>query len=61
VRVPALVVAGQRDRVIRPAASRALARALPEGRYVEVAGAAHVPFLSHPVQFVRQVGAFLHG
>ncbi|HYC09025.1 MAG TPA: alpha/beta fold hydrolase [Steroidobacteraceae bacterium] len=61
VRVPALVVAGQRDRVIRPAASRALARALPEARYVEVAGAAHVPFLSHPRQFVRQVGAFLHG
>jgi pimeloyl-[acyl-carrier protein] methyl ester esterase len=61
VRVPALVIAGQRDRIIRPAASRALAAALPQARYVEVAGAAHAPFLSHPVQFVRQLGGFLCG
>jgi pimeloyl-[acyl-carrier protein] methyl ester esterase len=61
VRVPALVIAGQRDRIIRPAASRALAAALPQGRYVEVAGAAHAPFLSHPVQFERQLGGFLCG
>jgi pimeloyl-[acyl-carrier protein] methyl ester esterase len=59
VRVPALVMAGQRDRIIRPAASRALAAALPQARYVEVAGAAHAPFLSHPVQFMRQLTGFL--
>jgi pimeloyl-[acyl-carrier protein] methyl ester esterase len=59
VRVPALVMAGQRDRIIRPAASRALAAALPRARYIEVAGAAHAPFLSHPVQFVRQLTGFL--
>jgi pimeloyl-[acyl-carrier protein] methyl ester esterase len=61
VRVPALVLAGQRDRIIRPAASRALAAALPRARYIEVAGAAHAPFLSHPVQFVRQLTGFLRG
>lgn len=61
VRVPALVIAGQRDRIIRPAASRALAAALPRARYVEVAGAAHAPFLSHPVQFARQLTGFLRG
>jgi pimeloyl-[acyl-carrier protein] methyl ester esterase len=60
VRIPALVVAGQRDRIIRPAASRALAHALPHAHYVEVAGAAHAPFLSHPVQFARQLSGFLH-
>ena len=60
VRVPALVVAGQRDRIIRPAAVRALAHALPDARYVEVAGAAHAPFLSHPVQFARELSGFLH-
>jgi len=59
VRVPALVMAGQRDRIIRPAASRALAKALPQARYVEVAGAAHAPFLSHPVQFAKQLTGFL--
>ena len=60
VHVPALVIAGQRDRIIRPAASRALAAALPNAHYVEVAGAAHAPFLSHPVQFLRQLNGFLH-
>jgi len=57
--VPALVISGQRDRIIRPAAVRALAAALPDARYVEIAGAGHVPFLSHPVQFTRQLSGFL--
>ena len=61
VRVPALVIAGQRDRVIRATAARALAHALPDARYVEVAGAGHAPFLSHPVQFARQLSGFLLG
>jgi len=60
VRVPALVVAGQRDRIIRPTAVRALAHALPDAHYLEVAGAAHAPFLSHPVQFARELSGFLH-
>jgi pimeloyl-[acyl-carrier protein] methyl ester esterase len=59
VRVPALVMAGQRDRVIRAVASRKLARALPQARYVEIAGAAHAPFLSHPVQFLHHLQGFL--
>ncbi len=60
VRVPALVVAGQRDRIVRPSAVRALAHALPDARYLELAGAAHAPFLSHPVQFARELSGFLH-
>ena len=59
--MPALVIAGQRDRVIRPAASRALAAALPQASYVEIVGAAHAPFLSHPVQFLKHLTGFLHG
>jgi pimeloyl-[acyl-carrier protein] methyl ester esterase len=61
VRVPALVIAGESDRIIRPAAARALAAALPRARYVQIAGAAHAPFLSHPVQFARLLGRFLRG
>jgi pimeloyl-[acyl-carrier protein] methyl ester esterase len=59
--MPALVIAGQRDRVIRPSAGRALAAALPRASYVEIAGAAHAPFLSHPVQFLKHLNGFLHG
>jgi pimeloyl-[acyl-carrier protein] methyl ester esterase len=61
VRVPVLAMAGQRDRVIRPSAVRALAAALPDARYVEIAGAAHAPFLSHPGQFIRHLAGFLRG
>jgi pimeloyl-[acyl-carrier protein] methyl ester esterase len=59
VRMPALVIAGQYDRITRPAASEALARALPDARYVEMRRAAHAPFLSHAKEFAALVGEFL--
>jgi pimeloyl-[acyl-carrier protein] methyl ester esterase len=59
VRVPVLVIAGQHDRVTPPAASRALAEALPDARYAELRHAAHAPFLSHGKEFARLVAAFL--
>ena len=61
VHVPALVVAGRLDRITRAAASRALAAALREGRYVEFTRAAHVPFLTHPQRFLRVLTEFLRG
>ena len=61
VRAPTLVIAGQYDRVTLPAASRALAEALPDARYVEIRRAAHAPFLSHTTEFAALVSAFLRG
>jgi pimeloyl-[acyl-carrier protein] methyl ester esterase len=60
VRMPSLVIAGAHDRIVRPAASRALA-ALADARYVEFEAAAHVPFLSHPQRFTEVLEGFLHG
>ena len=57
---PALLVAGERDKLTPPEASYHLARALPVARMVEVKGAAHAPFLSHPELFVEHVKRFLH-
>ena len=54
-----LVIAGQYDRVLLPAASRALAAAMPDARYVEVRRAAHAPFLSHPHEMARLMSEFL--
>jgi pimeloyl-[acyl-carrier protein] methyl ester esterase len=51
VTTPTLCIAGQYDRIVPPSASRALAKALPSGRYVEMRRAAHAPFLSHPKEF----------
>ncbi|HET9391549.1 MAG TPA: pimeloyl-ACP methyl ester esterase BioH [Steroidobacteraceae bacterium] len=59
VRAPSLVVSGQYDRITPPAASRALARALPNARYVELRRAAHAPFLSHENEFSALLERFL--
>jgi pimeloyl-[acyl-carrier protein] methyl ester esterase len=61
IRAPTLVIGGQYDRVTLPAASRALAEALPDGRYVEFRRAAHAPFLSHTAEFATLVTTFLRG
>jgi len=55
IHVPALVIAGQYDRVTPPAAGQALAQLLPHGQLLQIARAGHAPFLSHP----QQVGAAL--
>jgi len=55
-----LLIAGERDKLTPPEASYYLAQTMPSARVVEVAGSAHVPFLSHPDIFVDQVKRFLH-
>lgn len=59
VRTPTLVIAGQNDRITAPGASRALAEALPDARYVEMRRAAHTPFLSHRKEFATILERFL--
>lgn len=61
VKVPALVIAGQHDRITPPAASRTLAQALPDCKFVEMRRAAHAPFLSHLSEFVGLIEPFLRG
>ncbi|HWP95175.1 MAG TPA: pimeloyl-ACP methyl ester esterase BioH [Gammaproteobacteria bacterium] len=58
LRAPALVVAGERDRLTPPAAGRALAQGIPGARFTVLKGAAHAPFLSHADDFVRAVAGF---
>jgi len=60
IRQPTLVIAGERDKLTPPQASHYLAQTMPAARMVEVAGAAHAPFLSHPEIFVEQIKRFLH-
>jgi pimeloyl-[acyl-carrier protein] methyl ester esterase len=56
---PTLAIAGQRDKLTPPEASYYLAQVMPNARVVEIEGAAHAPFLSHPDIFVAQVRKFL--
>jgi len=56
---PALVVAGEHDRLTPPAAARQLASLLPSARFHLVERAGHAPFLSHPDEVLREVLPFL--
>jgi len=58
---PALVVSGERDTLAFPEAGRFLAARLPRARFELIAGAAHVPFLSHPDAFGSALAGFLDG
>jgi len=58
---PVLVIAGERDMLTPAAASAHMAHALPDAQLVNVAGAAHAPFLSHPQLVVERMMDFLHG
>lgn len=55
VRAPAVVLAGAGDRVIAPALGRAVADALPEARFEELADAGHMLPLEAPQEVVRAV------
>jgi len=57
---PILVIAGERDKLTPPEASHYMAQAIPSARLVEVKGAAHAPFLSHPYVFIEHVKSFLY-
>lgn len=59
VKQPALVIAGERDRLTPAMAGRRLAAGLPAGRFLCLPGAAHTPFLTHPGEFVEVVTGFL--
>jgi pimeloyl-[acyl-carrier protein] methyl ester esterase len=61
IATPSLVVAGDRDTLTPRAAAAWLAETLPRARLATIAGAAHVPFLSHPDPFDRALAEFLDG
>jgi len=56
---PALVVSGDRDTLALPGAGGFLAEALPNGTFALIAGAAHIPFVSHADACGAALDAFL--
>jgi pimeloyl-[acyl-carrier protein] methyl ester esterase len=59
IAAPTLVVTGERDALTPKVAGAWLARAMPAARHVDIAGAAHAPFLSHRGAFDTAVTEFL--
>jgi len=56
----ALLLHGERDMLTPVGAARWLAGQMPEARLEVLPGAAHAPFLSHPVEFAEIVIGFLN-
>jgi pimeloyl-ACP methyl ester carboxylesterase len=59
IRVPVLLVHGDRDRLVPVAAARDIARRHPTWRYIELAGVGHVPQLQVPARVATDVLAWL--
>jgi 3-oxoadipate enol-lactonase len=59
VAAPTLVITGSEDQSAPPELGRALAAGIRGARLVEIAGAAHLPNVSHAEEFTRLVADFL--
>ncbi|HZV21332.1 MAG TPA: alpha/beta fold hydrolase [Hyphomicrobiales bacterium] len=55
----ALVVCGELDAATPPSLCQALAKALPQGRYVEISQCGHCPPLEQPQAFISVISEFL--
>ncbi len=57
--LPILAIAGERDRLVRPARVEEMARALPDAEYLEVRGATHFLPLEYPDLLSLSIENFL--
>jgi pimeloyl-ACP methyl ester carboxylesterase len=58
-RLPALVIAGDRDRLIPSAATRAVAAGIPGARYVEIPDCGHMATIEQPTAVAAALDPFL--
>jgi 3-oxoadipate enol-lactonase len=56
---PAMVVTGENDMIIQPPDSRAVADAIPDARFVQIANSGHLSNLENPEEFNRALLDFL--
>jgi pimeloyl-ACP methyl ester carboxylesterase len=59
IRVPALVIWGDSDRIVTPAYGLAMANALGNARFAVIADAGHLPHLEQPAATFESLDAFL--
>jgi pimeloyl-[acyl-carrier protein] methyl ester esterase len=60
IRVPTLVLHGQRDLLVPLETARFMVGCLPQAKLVTVPRAAHAPMVSHPRTFAEAMREFLH-
>ena len=61
IRQPVLIIHGECDTVVAPAAGAFMQRSLPHATLEVIAGAAHAPFIAQPRSVARRIAEFCHG
>lgn len=61
IKQPVLVLHGENDQILQKADSIALAKGLPNGKYLELAGRGHSTNIEDPALFVSHMNSFLFG
>ena len=61
IKVPALVIHGDKDAAIGVERARAMFKGLPQAQWVDVAGAGHAANLTHPEPVNAAIRQFLDG
>ncbi|MFD8423154.1 alpha/beta fold hydrolase [Streptomyces sp. NPDC059466] len=61
IRIPALVLWGESDRIMTPAYGRAFAAAFADARFVSVPEAGHLPHIEQPAATFAALDAYLDG
>lgn len=56
---PTLCISGSHDRLTPPAASEFMADKIPKSLWVNIDGAGHAPFISHPAEFENALQSWL--
>jgi pimeloyl-ACP methyl ester carboxylesterase len=59
VRMPALILSGERDLLVSPASLKTLHEGIPQSRLVPLRGAGHLGFVTQPETVAREVRSFL--
>jgi pimeloyl-ACP methyl ester carboxylesterase len=61
IRIPAMVLVGEQDRVTPPSSGVELAASLPDGHFVLIEGAGHIAMLERPIELDREIRTFVQG
>lgn len=61
IKIPTLLLWGDRDRILSEPYGRAYAAAIPDARFEAMTQAGHFPHLDQPDEFARRVHAFMGG
>ena len=59
IRVPTLVLAGQRDLLVSEGSLNELATGLPKAEVCSLEGCGHLAFVTHPQRIAREVERFI--